>query len=220
MAADTSALHDRFAHRLVQFAGAFQRRFHMRDDVGLANMVHEIRPVQHFFRLPPRPANYYRAAGLVQAIGQSSSACKPVASIAVMLRTRRITICANASVGPSTSSSLSVVPNRNGPWMRKIGHILRNLLVLKNVRPPVLDVFARDRCDRRRLRHRWMIQQGGERHADLHRDGQIGEDGEGESGGPNRLIGADHSGGCRRSPPLAHVVGDDEQHRGQRRERE
>ena len=40
--------------------------------------------------------------------------------MAVMFRSRRMTIGANASRSAVASSSLSVIPNRNGPWMRRI----------------------------------------------------------------------------------------------------
>ena len=46
---------------------------------------------------------------------RSSIARSPVASIAVMLRNRRITIGGNAEISSVTFAILSVTPNRNGP---------------------------------------------------------------------------------------------------------
>ncbi|MEZ5420368.1 MAG: TolC family protein [Vicinamibacterales bacterium] len=49
-----------------------------------------------------------------------ASAWRPLASMAVMLRRRRITIGANPVRSAVASASFSVSPNRNGPWMRRM----------------------------------------------------------------------------------------------------
>ena len=56
-------------------------------------------------------------ADLWQALEAATG--KPVASIAVILRRRTITMGGSSSSCSLTMSSLSVAPNKNGPWMRK-----------------------------------------------------------------------------------------------------
>ena len=52
-------------------------------------------------------------------LAKVSMAWMPVASMAVMLRRRRMTTGSKASRLTVASTSFSVVPKRNGPWMRR-----------------------------------------------------------------------------------------------------
>ena len=55
---------------------------------------------------------------------------------------------------------------------------------------------------------------------DFDRDRQVGHHGQGERDDPHRLVGPVEPPDAGDLPPLAHVVGDDEQDGGQRRQRD
>ena len=108
-------------HALVDVSRARERGLDVRHDVVGADVLDELGLVQE--RAPAAGGRRTGSACGPDFFSRSlsvSSACSPVASMAVMLRSRRMTIGANADRSAVASASLSVIPNRNGPWMRRM----------------------------------------------------------------------------------------------------
>ena len=94
---------------------------HAGADVRLAEPLVKLRLAHRAGRLRRRAADHQRPA-LARAGPRPAprSRSRPVPSTAVMLRSRSTTTGGSVSACSEMSRSLSVEPNRNGPWMRKI----------------------------------------------------------------------------------------------------
>ena len=147
----------------------------------------------------------------------SSSARMPVESIAVMLRSLTITIGGSSSICSVIFVILSVMPKRNGPWMRKMATYRRNRLVLQNVRPPGFHVFGGDPRHGRGHRDAVDVEQCRQDHPDLHGQRQIREHRQRERGEPHADVRLGQLQQLRDLVPFPHVVGHDQQDGGQHR---
>ena len=98
---------------------ALQRRLDVRADVLGADVLVELGLVHQAARLWRRAAqDQFRPAAWSRS-ARSSSARRPVASIAVMLRSRTITIGARLVDVIDDARELVRRAEQNGPWMRK-----------------------------------------------------------------------------------------------------
>ena len=95
------------------------------------------------------------------------------------------------------------------------GHVRRNFLVLQNVRVAFLQIFVRS------PRRRWWSRdfadenEGGQYHSGFDRHGEVGENGEKESDQPRADLKPRQLQQLRNFAPLAHVVGNHQQNRGE-----
>lgn len=136
-------------------------------------------------------------------------ACSPVASMAVMLRSRKMTTGGRPAMSCSRSSSLSVAPKQEGSVNAVDGDIVRNVVQLQAVATAVLDVLACHPRDGRRRGDPPDVQQCRENHPGLDGHRQIGEHGEQESDAPYRGLRRTELEDVGNLAPFAHVVGDD-----------
>ena len=88
-----------------------------------------------------------------------------------------------------------------------------------DVRQAVANVVVGDRSDGGGFGDAIDVEQRGQRHADADGDGEIGEDREREGDQPDRDGGEAELEDAADLAPLAHVVGHDKQHGGQRGQR-
>ena len=103
------------AERRINIAGALQSSPNMRQDVLASDMVQKIGPVEQLRRLFAAPQSSSVRPDFRNRFANTSSAWRPVASIAVILRSRTITTAGNLLRSVVASASFSVVPNRKGP---------------------------------------------------------------------------------------------------------
>ena len=97
-----------------------ERRLYVLADIVLANQLFELGLVQQLRRLLARSARDQRPPVACIALATSSMANSPVASSAVILRRRRITTGGSLCMFSVTTEFLSVGPEQDGPWMRKM----------------------------------------------------------------------------------------------------
>ena len=93
------------------------------------------------------------------------------------------------------------------------GHVRGNVLVLEDVRLPILQVFARDRLDGRRFSDAVDIEKCCQGHPNSYGYGQVSENGQGECREPDGNVSLRQAKDCANLPPLPHVVGHHEQDR-------
>ena len=95
----------------------------------------------------------------------------------------------------------------------------RNDAALQRVRQAVADVVVGDRSDGGGFGDAIDVEQRGQRHADADGDGEVGEDGKRKGDQPDGDGGEAELQDAADLAPLAHVVGHDKQHGGQRGQR-
>src|SRR5882724_7300306 len=132
---------------------------------------------------------------------RSRMAPRPVASIAVMFRSLRITMAGNFS--RDWRMSENPVDDR----------VIRNVLSLENVDAAVFDVVFRYGTDSGCSRNFANKHQRGEHHADFHSKRQIGHNGQRQGQQPHRDVRSAELQDFWNLFPIAHVVGDDHQNR-------
>ncbi len=96
-----------------------------------------------------------------------------------------MTTGSKASMLAVASTSFSVVPKRNGPWMRKQRDVGRNDASLERVRQAVANVVVGDRSDGGGFGDAIDVEQRGQRHAYADSDGEVGEDSKGKGDEPD-----------------------------------
>jgi len=84
-----------------------------------------------------------------------------------------------------TALILSVAPNRNGPWMRKMVDVVRDVLVLQDVHAAVFDIFIGDLRNGVVAATRLMKKQAAKDHAGFDGDREVGKNGEARSDEPH-----------------------------------
>ena len=149
-----------------------------------------------------------------------SRAYSPVASMAVMFRSRTITTGLQLREVPCGQRELVGGPEQEGAVDAEDAHVGRHVLQLQAVHLPFLDVLGRDEGDRAGLRDAVDIEQGSQHHADLHGDGEVCKHRQAQCHEPHRAVRLpepDHAGYLE---PLAHVPRHHEQDGGQRRHRD
>ena len=194
---------------------ASQCRLNMRQHILSSHMLQKVRARDKSGRLISRAAQQKRLACFMQAIGELLKSWMPVASSAVILRRRRITTSPNTVRSLVASASFSVVPKRNGPWIRRMVTFEGMSLSCRMCACPSSQVLARDWLDGRRLRDAVDIEERRKRHADPHRYSQVREDRQSKRRKPDGNVGLRQTKDGADLPPLPHVVGHHEQHRSQ-----
>jgi hypothetical protein len=99
---------------------AIQRRVYVRQNILLTDILREIAAQPHIPRLSASSADHHGTPRLAQSQVQRLHGMKAAASRAVMLRIRTITTSPNPLRSSVASASFSVIPKRNGPWIRNI----------------------------------------------------------------------------------------------------
>ena len=153
-------------------------------------------------------------------VASSSKARRPVASSAVMLRSRRMTIC--GSVGNVLEERTQLVgrTEQKRPMNAEDSHVAaESSCPCRMCTCPSLHVVVGDGGHGRGVRDALDEQQGGAHHADADRLRQVGEHRERERDDPDRDVGLRQPQQLRNLRPVAHVVGDDHQDGGQHRQR-
>ncbi len=184
---------------VVDFAGSVEGCLDVREDVVCADVLDEIGLLEKLRGLVAGAAEQQRPAGFRQALAKTSSACRPVASMAVMLRRRRITTARKAVEVRGGFGKFLGGAEEEGPVDAQDGDVRRGLACPgERAAWPSRMYSCVTGVDGGGLRDAIDVEERGQRHADFDGDGEIGQNGEGEGDGPDGDVGlARVAGWCR-----------------------
>src|ERR1700733_14711231 len=190
-----------------------QSCLNMRQNILRSNMLQKIRTRDKARWLVTRSAEKQRFACFVQAIGELLECVDASCVERCHIPKAQDHYVSKRLQTPGRLCKLLGCPEEKRPMDAENRYVGGNVLVLKNVRLSVCQVFLRDRRNSRRLRDTVDIEEWRQRHPDSHRYRQIGEDGQGKRCEPNGNIGLRQAKDRSYLPPLPHVVGHHEQDR-------